>query len=289
MAACSGRGVTVGAGECKCDADYYGDSCELDATECRQSRCNGNGVCLRGGTCSCDFGFFGALCDQTAAECAAGRCSDHGSCRYVSSGCLCDAPYTGANCSTPVCLNGGSFSESTGECVCSATGAYHGPSCGDHRCTAPWRGEWNATSETCSCLGFAASLPGYSPCGADFCGSNGRLSEGNASACVCNPQYAALRWPVSLTLPVCRVYCPGTAAPEIAGDGITCICDPALELFGTRCSVDRALFEALNASDSVMSGGEIAVLVVAIVAGIAGVVGLFTFGSQWWENRKDSN
>jgi len=74
-------------------------SCDPDP--CSTISCSDNGTCFDG-SCLCDAGWTGADCsiEETADPCDGVSCNDNGIC--VNGDCLCDTGWTGEDCSTPV-------------------------------------------------------------------------------------------------------------------------------------------------------------------------------------------
>ena len=102
---CSGHGVCLASGACKCDVGFEGTSCQTATgwqTSCVKD-CMNKGQC-RHGTCLCEPGFIGEACDVAVPICPA-SCSGHGECRDML--CSCVAGYTGDDCSVvaEVCPN----------------------------------------------------------------------------------------------------------------------------------------------------------------------------------------
>ena len=63
---CSGHGLCLTSGTCKCEAGYAGDACD-GILEVREN-CNNHGTCIRKAnnsySCKCDSQCGGALCDE---------------------------------------------------------------------------------------------------------------------------------------------------------------------------------------------------------------------------------
>ncbi|KAF4686520.1 hypothetical protein FOZ62_023255 [Perkinsus olseni] len=82
---CNGRGTCDPAtGSCVCEGIFSGDNCELEKTDCSESRCNGHGNCVGDG-CRCVNGWTnegpdngplnGVYCTRDPCEgCPAGQC-----------------------------------------------------------------------------------------------------------------------------------------------------------------------------------------------------------------------
>ncbi|EER08891.1 neurogenic locus notch, putative [Perkinsus marinus ATCC 50983] len=82
---CNGRGTCdVATGVCKCEGAFSGENCELEKTDCSESRCNGHGNCVDDG-CRCVNGWTnegpdngplnGVYCTRDPCEgCPVGQC-----------------------------------------------------------------------------------------------------------------------------------------------------------------------------------------------------------------------
>ena len=94
--ACSGHGACNRVtGECRCDGQWVGDSCEEDHY-CWKN-CSSRGTC-RLGKCWCTDGFHGDGCEKSFCEQDenGGVCSGHGKCGC--DGCKCEGQWGGGNC-----------------------------------------------------------------------------------------------------------------------------------------------------------------------------------------------
>lgn len=134
---------------CRCRPGFTGEAC--DSFICAGNRdCANDGTCDENtGLCTCKHSSF-AGSDCGIANCGYWRgteeslCSGNGHCIRISeSRCLCNDGYTGKNCSSPLCTNGGecmnngtciSEGEEAGMCAC--PGAYSGPLC--ESCNYPY-------------------------------------------------------------------------------------------------------------------------------------------------------
>ncbi|XP_071427116.1 N-acetylglucosamine-1-phosphodiester alpha-N-acetylglucosaminidase [Pithys albifrons albifrons] len=109
--------------------------------------CGGHGLC-QAGLCRCSGPFWaGPACDTL--DCGPANCSLHGVC--TPSGCLCDAGWTGSNCTEACapgfygqscsqkcqCQHGGSCDPEHGACSCPP--GFYGTSC-EHECPLGWFG-----------------------------------------------------------------------------------------------------------------------------------------------------
>ncbi len=107
---------TFTAGECICDCEYTGSTCNETAFICapgiNEDDCN-YGSC-QGGLCICDLGWTGTYCNETADMClssnasgivcfSAACCNDHGTCWFGK--CICDDEWYGETCDLHSCLN----------------------------------------------------------------------------------------------------------------------------------------------------------------------------------------
>lgn len=107
--------------ECRCDAGYYGESCQVREAHCATLLCSGLSNCTATGClcprglhqdCSqcdgtqerifrcktCVDGVFGPFCNITQSDCSRDRCNSNGRC--AGKGCICQGAWTeSSNCS----------------------------------------------------------------------------------------------------------------------------------------------------------------------------------------------
>ncbi|MBX3087188.1 MAG: hypothetical protein KF742_01760 [Cryobacterium sp.] len=184
----AGANSTAAANCSVCNANRFGELCELTVSACRTSRCSAAGNCtgeLEG--CVCDANRFGASCSQTATACAATRCSERGSCTGQLEGCLCNATlnYGGENCSA--CA--GNYALDEEDLSCGA-------------CTAGWFG--------------AGCMLNQSQCRAATCSSRGSCIGGSVSACLCDVPYTGAN---------CSAHrCGAGATASGVGSEARCVC-----------------------------------------------------------------
>ena len=119
---CSGQGACTHNGTCICYIGFEGEDCSILA-DCSK---RGTREC---GFCKCDPGYYGDLCEQDRCEDSRiyanmdkfqpiSVCSGHGKCSDY--GCLCDAGFSGHNCSAIADCSGGSGAvECNGHGTCS--------------------------------------------------------------------------------------------------------------------------------------------------------------------------
>ncbi|XP_074014864.1 N-acetylglucosamine-1-phosphodiester alpha-N-acetylglucosaminidase [Numenius arquata] len=129
---------------------------------CEPADCSGHGDCVAG-ACRCTGDFWrGPACD--ILDCGPSNCSLRGVC--TDAGCLCDAGWTGSDCSEAcasgfygaacaqkcLCRNGGSCDPVHGACSCPA--GYYGTGC-EQECPMGWYGpncrEQCACEHSCPC------------------------------------------------------------------------------------------------------------------------------------------
>lgn len=118
--------------------------------------CGEHGVCGHSGRCECEHGWSGDTCERP--HCEDEGCGPHGIC--TKKGCVCDAGWTGHNCSqvcpsglfgdscnqTCSCLNGATCDPVRGLCVCAP--GFTGDKC-QNECPVGWFGA--SCSEECNC------------------------------------------------------------------------------------------------------------------------------------------
>uniref|UniRef100_A0A8C6VIT2 N-acetylglucosamine-1-phosphodiester alpha-N-acetylglucosaminidase n=1 Tax=Naja naja TaxID=35670 RepID=A0A8C6VIT2_NAJNA len=114
-------------------ASYPSDHCVFDPTwrcprsistvlcvhepACQPQNCSGRGHCVLG-QCYCHGAFWsGPACD--VLDCGPSNCTLHGMCTEV--GCVCDAGWTGENC-TQACTNGSYGDSCAQKCLCRNNG-----------------------------------------------------------------------------------------------------------------------------------------------------------------------
>ncbi len=97
IATTDAKGDAISSGvTCSCDDGYYGAGCDMDATECRETRCGDRGDCETPQTgCTCDDAFEGATCGSCAQWFAGTSCDE------------CASPLHDIDGGCETCLNGG--------------------------------------------------------------------------------------------------------------------------------------------------------------------------------------
>ncbi|XP_026559907.1 N-acetylglucosamine-1-phosphodiester alpha-N-acetylglucosaminidase [Pseudonaja textilis] len=131
-------------------ANYPSDHCVLDPTwrcprsistvlcvhepACQPQNCSGHGHCMLG-RCHCHGAFWsGPACD--VLDCGPSNCTLHGMCTDV--GCICDAGWTGENC-TQACTHGSYGDSCAQKCLCRNDGKCD-PVHGSCTCPAGFQG-----------------------------------------------------------------------------------------------------------------------------------------------------
>ena len=116
LTSCSGHGVCLANGSCKCDLAYTGMKCQMNTCP---SRCSGHGTCIDG-VCVCNLGWDGDDCSKVKLctplcpeswigdgvcdpDCNIPKClSDKGDCRNV---CICQNSWLGDGSCDQMCNN----------------------------------------------------------------------------------------------------------------------------------------------------------------------------------------
>ncbi|CAL8304104.1 unnamed protein product [Arctogadus glacialis] len=117
---CSGNGQYT-RGRCQCFSGWKGTECDVQTAQCLDPQCGGHGACM-GGECVCNAGRKGNYCEQV--DCMDPVCAGHGACHHGE--CHCNPGWGGAVCEVlkttcpEQCSNHGTFSTESGNCVCDA-------------------------------------------------------------------------------------------------------------------------------------------------------------------------
>lgn len=163
-------------GDCLCDSDFDGPTCECSTDPCPTGRdstgaplptCNGHGDCICS-LCECETGWIddpnksgwraNCSCPLTPNCTALNDCSGHGTCSCTS--CICDSAYTGKNCS--VCIGNETFvcpdydpcmeALSCDECFMSAIVLSNNCSFCDGYCVSSTRATGDCSNDKASCI-----------------------------------------------------------------------------------------------------------------------------------------
>lgn len=198
------RGFPLNAdGSCNCSAAYTGEFCET-------SRCEGRGTVLSSGLgCTCEYPFIGTFCEDidpvalvcynngtllnathcnctfpyTGSDCLSNVCENGG--EAVGDACVCTSRWTGPTCNLRVCANGGKRDDATNVCTCRTQ--YFGTFCEQRFCgTGGNRVVLGANESLCFCSGLWQADPSTGNCTLSKC-VNGIPRD--ASSCVCNKPY----------------------------------------------------------------------------------------------------
>lgn len=164
-------------GECVCtNANVVGDRCD-----------------------ACASGWAGPGCTLNATLCSVANCSEHGQCNLSTSGeCVCDARYSGANCSVyaaPTCGTGGTgYTQPDGTCAC-ANASLFGVNCEFSAEVCAWarcsgNGTCASQTQTCACrTGFALHN-----CSQMACYNGGIWQSNNTCVCPASTVGSTCRW-----------------------------------------------------------------------------------------------
>ncbi|CAB1337375.1 unnamed protein product, partial [Coregonus sp. 'balchen'] len=144
-------------GHCQCYSGWKGTECDVPTTQCVDPQCGGHGICVTG-NCVCNAGHKGSNCHQV--DCLDPTCSGHGACHH--SECHCNPGWGGIGCEIlkstcpEQCSSHGTFHTETGTCVCEAN--WTGSDCSFEVCTVDCGPHGVCVSGTCHCEeGWAGS------------------------------------------------------------------------------------------------------------------------------------
>nr|XP_006824522.1 PREDICTED: neurogenic locus notch homolog protein 2-like isoform X3 [Saccoglossus kowalevskii] len=165
---------------CKCDAGYSGNYCEIEnscAATCVSGLCDESGLCV------CFEGYYGVHCDDKDQFCHTGRpCSNGGTCHSVFVGdgkifdsyCQCAGAYLGHHCDEDcfaTCEHG--LCDVYGACVCDE--GYHGDKC-EHIAEVSVQSEESDATAECGQLCQNGTCNEYGECICEY-GYHGSYCE----------------------------------------------------------------------------------------------------------------
>ncbi|KAK6176808.1 hypothetical protein SNE40_015039 [Patella caerulea] len=261
---CNGRGVCsdgeTGTGECKCQENFSGISCEKCSNEtlygetCSEVCECVNGTCNSGiqgdGSCLCYSGFSGALCDQVLEECNNFTCENNSRCIEVNNTttCVCDPGYEKTDENSTVCTAIDACLSNP--CQVNAECYPTGPA--KHECSC----KPNYSGDGINCYPI-------DPCQVNYggCVTNSSVCEyrsPNKSECVCLIGYEGYQPDLGCRLiDVCinkSVVCHDKATCKTTGPGrYQCSCPPGYVGDGKQCytNIIQTLSE-LNEKDGML-------------------------------------
>ncbi|KAL7013311.1 hypothetical protein ACKWTF_015326 [Chironomus riparius] len=180
---CNQRGDYTN-GECHCHAGWKGKECQLTHNECEVPDCNGHGHCMSG-KCSCARGYKGKFCEEV--DCPNPTCSNHGFC--AEGICICKKGWAGLDCSIedqsaipclPNCSNHGKFDPHTQKCICNAK--FSGDDCSLELCDIACGTHGRCVDDKCQCdEGWDGEFCNTKLCDAR-CNDHGQCKNGT---CLC--------------------------------------------------------------------------------------------------------
>ncbi|XP_030224300.1 teneurin-3 isoform X5 [Gadus morhua] len=212
---CGGHGACVG-GECVCNAGRKGNYCEQ--VDCMDPVCAGHGACHHG-ECHCNPGWGGAVCEVLKTTCPE-QCSNHGTFSTESGNCVCDAKWTGVDCSVELCVVdcGAHGVCLSGSCHCEE--GWAGPECLQRDCHPRCIDHGVCREGKCDChQGWTGEHCTIDGC-PGLCNNNGRcVLDHNVWHCVCQGGWRGLGCHVA-TETLC------SDGKDNEGDGLVDCLDP---------------------------------------------------------------
>ncbi|XP_072276141.1 protein crumbs homolog 1 isoform X2 [Pyxicephalus adspersus] len=127
--------------ECRCQAGFKGNNCEIPMRRCHRNICKHGGQCYmtdRGSTCFCAVGYKGTFCETPEDECLWNPCQNGAVCRERGNGqaCYCVPGFQGALCNIEVdecisnpCKHGGTCLNQIGRYTCVCPPEFTGRDC----------------------------------------------------------------------------------------------------------------------------------------------------------------
>eukprot|EP00063_Salmo_salar_P092585 XP_014067420.1 PREDICTED: teneurin-3-like isoform X7 [Salmo salar] len=225
---CSGNGQYA-RGRCQCYSGWKGTECDVPATQCVDPQCGGHGICVTG-NCVCNAGHKGSNCHQV--DCLDPTCSGHGSCHHGE--CHCNPGWGGMGCAIlrstcpEQCSSHGTFHTETGTCICEAN--WTGTDCSVEVCTVDCGPHGACVSGTCHCEeGSAGSECDQRDCH-PRCTDHGVCREGK---CDCHQGWTGEHCAIALDSRVSGAVKIGykDGCPGLCNSNGRCILDQA----GWRC------------------------------------------------------
>ncbi|XP_029114628.1 teneurin-3 isoform X2 [Scleropages formosus] len=212
---CGGHGLCI-MGVCVCNTGYKGDNC--DEVDCLDPSCSAHGVCIHG-ECHCSPGWGGTNCEILKTMCP-DQCSGHGTYQAESNACVCDANWTGPDCSVEVCaVDCGSH----GVCIggsCRCEEGWSGTVCDQRACHPRCTEHGTCRDGKCECnQGWAGEHCTIEGC-PGLCNSNGRCTlDQNGWHCLCQSGWRGAGCDVAM-----ETLC--TDSKDNEGDGLADCMDP---------------------------------------------------------------
>ncbi|KAL0974317.1 hypothetical protein UPYG_G00218740 [Umbra pygmaea] len=230
---CSGNGQ-YSRGRCQCYSGWKGTECDVASSQCLDPQCGSHGICLAG-NCVCNAGHKGINCDQV--DCLDPTCSGHGACHHGE--CHCNSGWGGVTCQVvktmcpEQCSIHGSFQTETATCVCEAN--WTGADCSVEMCKVACGPHGTCVSGTCHCQeGWAGSECDQRDCH-PRCTDHGICREGK---CDCHQGWTGEHCTMALDSRVsdgCPGLCNSNGRCILDQAGWRCICQPGWR--GLGCDV----------------------------------------------------
>ncbi|XP_062332162.1 teneurin-3 isoform X4 [Osmerus eperlanus] len=243
---CSDNGQ-YSRGRCQCYSGWKGTECDVPSSQCIDPQCGGHGVCVAG-SCVCSAGRRGVACEQV--DCVDPECSTHGSCHHGE--CHCNPGWAGSSCETlrstcpEQCSNHGTFHTESGTCVCEAD--WTGVDCSVEVCVVACGPHGACVGGACQCEeGWVGSECDQRDCH-PRCSDHGVCREGQ---CDCHQGWTGEHCSIALDSRVsgavkigykdgCPGLCNSNGRCVLDQNGWRCICQSGWRGLGCDVATETA-------------------------------------------------